>query len=383
MSFVQETHEEEPSSTSRSSTASDDYRVLLLKKVLLKSKHKKRKKRRKLLERYTISPEVEAVAHADKSEGTSGAEVPELCKLQNEDRAMKVDCVEDRFSKGVAILSSYFDPAGSPKGNDDETMFAKPCEDSIVEVSKDDEVTPDVVHEPQNLSTGVPDHPEEAVDQKVALPDQRQDEALDETETARGVTGEDPVLKGSEIRQAGECQPSPVFQPDLVKPEVDLGVADPHPYRTCTKCTNCGLIRKGKPPIQLRDLKPEPVTTESPVTPDVRSPSSNTPSSSTGRVTENQKQRALIAARVLSATLTNRHATVVMRIGFNEKTSECVSSVLVDPFRFMVISSVNFDLRFSLIERHLAIVVIRHWYLWTYSLCRSTVPKCFRQKPQS
>lgn len=345
MNSVQENHEAEPSSLSESSD--DSVPVRLAKEVLRNSKQKKLKKRKM---NCTSSPHVEGVAEAAKSEGTLGTEEPELWKnLQNGDRAMgTVKSVEDRINKGVAILRGYVNPAGSPRGDDNETMFEKPLEDPTVGVSNDDEATPDVGHEPQDLSNGVPVEPEEAVGQKITPSDQRQNETLDETERARGATGKDPVLKGFEITQVGKLQPNHVFQPGLVKQEQDLRVAESYPHQACTNCQNCGRPRKEKTSIILRELKPEPVTSENPETPEARSPSSNAPSSSTGRVTEDQKQRALIAAKGLSATTTNRHATVVMRVSFNEKTYDCVSFLFFDLFCFMVVLSVGlFDLRFN------------------------------------
>jgi hypothetical protein len=204
-----------------------------------------------------------------------------------------------------------------PRGDDDETMFEEPCGDPVVAVPNEDNVTLDVGH--VDLCNGVPEQPEGAVGQMTPPSDQRQNEA---TEPARGATGEDPVPNGPGTTQGGpEPQADHVFEPGLVKQEPDLRVAEPH--RTCKNCGHCGLPRTA---IQPRALKSEPVTSESPGTPEIRSPSS-----STGRVTEDQKQRALIAAKDLSATTTNRHAIVVMRVSFDKKTYDCVSSHFFDP----------------------------------------------------
>ena len=314
MSFVQENYEAEHSSSSQSEY--DSVSVRLAKEVLLKSKQKKLKKRKL------------SGALAVGIKGTLGTEDP-----------------GDKVSKVVAILSSSIDPAGSPKGDVDKTMFEKHAEDPINEVSNSDKVTPDVGDGPQNVSNAVPNQPEEVVGQTAPPSDLKQNEALVKTDTARGATEEDAVLKGSETRQVGERRPSPVFQLRLVKQEADPTVAEPHPHQACKNCKNCGLPKIAKTPTQLRlnDLKSEPVTSENPETPEVRNPSSNAPSTSTARVTEYQKQRALIAARDRSALAEAQHATLLMTPStFKETTSDCVSFLFFDLFCLTVVSSAGF-----------------------------------------
>lgn len=201
-----------------------------------------------------------------------------------------------------------------PRGDNGETLFEEPsCGDPMVAVPNEDNVALDVGH--VDLCNGVQPEPEAAVGQMTPPSDQRQNEA---TETARG---EDPVMNGAGTTQGGsEPQPDHVFEPGVVKQEPDLRVAEPR--RTCKNCEQCGLPRTAKTAMQPRALKSEPVTSESPGTPEIRSPSSWT-----GRVTEDQKQRALIAAKDLSATTTNRHAIVVMRVSFDEKTYDCFVSL--------------------------------------------------------
>lgn len=131
-------------------------------------------------------------------------------------------------------------------------------------------------------------------------------------------TGKGVELSLGPEAEAEDHRPSPVFSAGTVKLEPDLG-----PHQPCVKCAHCGL-RRDLPPAKCEPI----ITIENQEATDLGGVKTfkarSYPRSTAPPATENQKQKALAAAKELSISLKNPNALVIMRTSMPDTSYDCV-----------------------------------------------------------